>query len=295
MAKIYYLVVFLLAFGLIFSQASAKGGFITPEGEKLALIIGISIYQDPAIRNLSFSDNDALAFKKVLIEKGGVPPGNIKLLLNEEATFDDIRRGVLRWLGKQAGEGATAIIYFSGHGGYGNDWDGDEEDGLDEYLLPYDTFLGDESTGIVDDIFGYWLRQLEADNTVVILDSCYSGDADRGVSFSGIAKSPRESIGKGFLDDLSVSKRGKERDRAVIIMTSGDSNQKVAEEKKLKHGIFTYYLLEGLSGKADKDRDRMISAQEAFIFASDRVKEYIKSQTPVMKDEAKRAIYLTSF
>jgi uncharacterized caspase-like protein len=51
------------------------------------------------------------------------------------------------------------------------------------------------------------------------------------------------------------------------------ANEVSEEDEKLEHGIFTYYLLEGLKGKADIDEDGLITVDEAYRYVSKRVPE----------------------
>ena len=43
----------------------------------------------------------------------------------------------------------------------------------------------------------------------------------------------------------------------------------------LGHGVFTYYLLDGLKGKADLDADGIITVDEAYTYVSKKVPEVI--------------------
>ena len=53
-----------------------------------ALIIGINKYQN--VQKLDFAADDAIAMKDILIESFNFPEHNITILLNEEATKDNI-------------------------------------------------------------------------------------------------------------------------------------------------------------------------------------------------------------
>jgi hypothetical protein len=58
----------------------------------------------------------------------------------------------------------------------------------------------------------------------------------------------------------------------------------VAEKDDLQHGVFTYYLLEGLRGAADSDRDGMITVDEAYRYVSEKVPRATSmEQHPVKK------------
>jgi len=64
------------------------------------------------------------------------------------------------------------------------------------------------------------------------------------------------------------------------------------EDGKLRHGIFSYYLLEGLKGKADHDSDG-ITVSELFSFLSRKVPEASgQDQHPVRKGETEEELVI---
>jgi uncharacterized caspase-like protein len=69
----------------------------------------------------------------------------------------------------------------------------------------------------------------------------------------------------------------------VLLFLSSRSNQDSQELHSLKNGLFTYFLLAGLKGAADTNKDRAITARELFDFVNPKVKEKSEgSQVPVM-------------
>ncbi|HEV7734886.1 MAG TPA: caspase family protein [Candidatus Binatia bacterium] len=144
-------------------------------GRKRALCVGINDYPYKG-NDLSGCVNDARAWAALLADHYDFSKGDVKLLLNAQAT----KRATLRAL-KALLAGATAgdVLVFtnSSHGSYVADTDGDEEK-YDEVLCPYDIDAND----IVDDE----LRELIAGlpkgvRLTVILDNCFSGTATRAL------------------------------------------------------------------------------------------------------------------
>jgi uncharacterized caspase-like protein len=87
----------------------------------------------------------------------------------------------------------------------------------------------------------------------------------------------RATITDGFLERLSGG-RGK------VILTASAANEVSVEKDDLQHGVFTYYLLEGLRGAADMDRDGTITVDEAYRYVSERVPRATgQEQHPVKK------------
>jgi uncharacterized caspase-like protein len=61
------------------------------------------------------------------------------------------------------------------------------------------------------------------------------------------------------------------------------------EVPELGHGLFTHYLVQGLRGAADLDRDGIVSLQEVYQYLEQQVAQKSRSiggnQHPVMKGE----------
>ena len=86
-----------------------------------------------------------------------------------------------------AGEQTHVVFYFAGHGSRVLDEDGDELDGYDEMLLPWDSAGADGATSnIVDDELSAWFSQLagKTEHVVAIFDCCHSGTVHRGAPSS---------------------------------------------------------------------------------------------------------------
>ena len=74
------------------------------------------------------------------------------------------------------------------------------------------------------------------------------------------------------------------RGKGKIILTASGANEVSAEKPNLKHGVFTYFLLEGLKGKADTDQDGLITVDEAYRYVSEHVPDATdQQQHPVKK------------
>ena len=65
---------------------------------------------------------------------------------------------------------------------------------------------------------------------------------------------------------------------------------------ELGHGIFSYYLIEGLKGAADLNRDGIVTLQELYEYVEQQVTQKSRAvggnQHPVMKGELEGALPL---
>jgi hypothetical protein len=248
-----------------------------------AVVIGINDYQN--IRKLRYSVNDANAFYHHLVAVNKIPSKNIILLKDEDATLTKIRSSLGTQLKNKAGKEDMVIIYFAGHGATEKDVTSPDGDGLEKYLLPYDVDPKDlYATALPMGEISRIFQRIQSERLIFIADSCYSGaTGGRTISLTEI----RANISDAFLDRIATGK-GK------IILTASGANEVSAEKKHLQHGVFTYFLLEGMKGKADTDQDGLITVDEAYRYVSRRVPDATnQEQHPVKRGAVEGQLILS--
>ena len=238
-----------------------------------AVVIGIDNYQK--VRHLKYATKDARAFYNHLIETIRIPRENVFFLLNDQAHLYKIRSVLGTQLKRKAGKDDMVIIFFAGHGATEEDSMSPDGDGLEKYILPYDAELTNlyASALPMSEISKIFSR-IYSERLIFIADACYSGaSGGRTIGINGT----RASISDAFMDRIS---RGKGR----VIITASGANEVSSENDDLKHGVFTYYLLEGLRGKADVNKDGIITVDEVYNYVSIHVpKATGQTQHPVKK------------
>lgn len=171
---------------------------------------------------------------------------NVILITGKYAT----RTKVLKSLKDQfsrAKEQDMIVFSFSGHGYSGG-------------LCPYDMSVN-ENSGISYREIRSIFKQSRAKRKMVFADACYSG---------------------GIRGNASGSDN-EHQDSEVLLFLSSRSGETSIESPFMVNGFFTTYLLRGLRGGADTDKNRKITAKELFHFVSQGVKERSKNkQHPVM-------------
>lgn len=159
-------------------------------GGKLALVIGVSEYQKHKRPELNWQPihgaNDAALISGTLAAQGF----SVERLTGRKATADGMRRALQR-LERRTKAGDMVYIHFSGHGQPVEDTSGDEPDGWDEAIVPYDAgqryvagiYEGDKH--ITDDelnvyVSGIRRRAGQKGFVYVVIDACHAGGASRG-------------------------------------------------------------------------------------------------------------------
>ncbi len=219
---------------------------------RVAIIVGVESYENTV--QALYANNDAEIFKNFAIRSLGISTSNIKVLIGEEAERNDILKVLKKWLPKKIITNQSELfIFFSGHG-YPS-----EKEGL--HLIPQDgdpTLLEDTSLShkLIIDI----IQKNNPKSVTMFIDACYSGQSNTGeVLVAGL-----KPLRKLITEDVPTN---------FTIFSSSESNGTSGTIKEAEHGIFSYYLMKGLSGEADKDKDRKITNQELFVYLEDNVSE----------------------
>jgi len=247
-----------------------------------AVVIGINKYKN--FPSLKYATNDAQEFYRYLVEVNQIPKEHIWLILDEEATLDKLRTILGTSLRRSAGKEDSVIIFLAGHGATEQDASTPDSDGLEKYILPHNAdpknlYATALPMGEIARIF----QRINSERLIFISDTCYSGaSGGRTILQTGT----RSNLSGAFLERLS---QGKGR----VILTASDVNEVSGEKDEFRHGIFTYYLLEGLRGKADLDQDGLITLDEIYRYVSLKVPLATEqNQHPVKKGETTGQIIL---
>ena len=237
-----------------------------------ALIVGIEGYR--SLPKAEFSENDAKSVKSYM-EALGVPPGNVIALLGQGASRADIAKYLEEWLPGVVKPDSRVYFYYSGHGAP------DPQTGT-AYLVPYDgdpSFL--KSTAFPLSKIYADLSALPAKESVVMLDSCFSGAGGRSILAPGV----RPLV---VTEDSNVAP-----DKVAILSASGA--REIAGGLDLRqHGLFTYFMLRGLAGEAaDKNGHVTLGGLEDFV--REHVKETARrsnrDQTPRLLGDPSLRLY----
>ncbi|HEV8672435.1 MAG TPA: caspase family protein [Methylomirabilota bacterium] len=255
-----------------------------PAPDRWGVVIGVGRYEHPDIPPLRYTVADAEAVYQTLVGPGGFPKDHVLLLTDgadRKPTLRNLKWALGTFLARAARKDDTVLIFFAGHGAPEIDPRGLEKDGLAKYLVPVDADPDDLfSTAFPMDDIQTIFGRIEAERVVVFLDTCYSGAAG-GRTFAA-RKTRAGQLDDGFLERLARAKG-----RAII--TAARPAEVSLELPELGHGLFTYYLVQGLRGAADLDRDGIVSLQELYAYLEQEVTRRSRAaggnQHPVMKGE----------
>ena len=222
---------------------------------RVALIIGIEKYEQapPA----SYANLDATYFYEYARKGFGVSKSNMMLLVDEDANLIKSLGIISKWLpGKVVKNQTELIIFFAGHGLASND-------GKELYFLTQDsdpdllTRTALSRTELFKEILS-----LEPKSVTMFMDTCYSGiSRDEEVLLASarpirIAADDQDGVPDNF-----------------TIFTASQLDQISSGLKEASHGIFSYYLMKGLEGKADANKDKQITNGELLAYMDQNVSQ----------------------
>lgn len=229
-----------------------------PQLDVWAVVIGISSYNHMPV--LRYTDDDAYhmyAFLKSP-EGGALDDDHIKILVDEEATLQNIKSTMTGLFGK-AGPNDLIMLYFSGHGLRGS-------------FLPFD-FDGYRNKLYHEDLNAI-MKQSPAKYKLCIADACHSG------SLLAMRGGAQPELLANYYNSLAKASPG-----TALIMSS-KSDETSLESSGLRQGVFSHFLIRGLKGEADRNNDKRISVQELYDFVNLNVRTYTGNmQSPLIQGD----------
>jgi uncharacterized caspase-like protein len=207
---------------------------------KWALIVGISEYSHKDW-SLKYARRDAEELYDFLLSESGgkFQKDHILKLVDSKATTQNIVDALRNFL-QQPGKEDLVLIYFACHGA--PDWR--KPNVL--YLLTHDTNPRNIAVTALPmrEIDSCIKDYLNAEKVIIIADACHSAPIGTDAGRRNLVNST-EAMNRYF-EALSKSKGG------LVSLTSalGDETAIEGEQWGGGHGVFTYYLLEGIRVKS---------------------------------------------
>jgi uncharacterized caspase-like protein len=250
--------------------------------DRWALIVGIGSFTDAHIEPLKYTASDAQSFQDALVDQkiGGFKADHVRTLLNDEATTKNIKMQ-LNWLARSAGPDDLVVVYVATHGS-SRDLD---TVGVN-YIITHDTEIGANIDP--DSLYATALPMVEIANAVatrvkagrvaIFLDTCYSGNAavkDTRLIAPGIKNAAPSA------QMLNHIKQGSGR----MVFAASGTEQESLESDTLKHGFFTYYLVQALrqqGGSTPLSKIFDYTQQHVSQTVATEFKQYNLQQNPVM-------------
>jgi hypothetical protein len=215
----------------------------------VALIIGIEAYS--RLPQAQYADSDATHFYDYANQSLGVPPHKIKLLTDTKASRTNLLLAMRSWMRTEVNGKSDVYIFFAGHGLA-------SADGSKTYLLPEDgeRDLLDETSILRDDLIA---SAKGAKTITLFLDTCYSG----GTRTNEILLADARPI--AIVPDMKALPSN------VTVLAAASGSQLSSTYEAAQQGLFSYWLMKGLEGDADTNKDKKITTGELHDYVSKNV------------------------
>lgn len=241
------------------ARAAATDATVTTGYEKSwALVIGIDDYA--RWPRLQYAANDAQAVADTLTGTFGFPSSQVLVLKNGEATRNNILAAFHdRLADDRTQRNDRVFVFFAGHGATRRLASGRDLG----YLIPVDADpeeIASDAIAMTD--IQNIAESLRAKHVLFVMDACYSGlGLTRGAG--GNAAFLREN----------ARRLGRQ------MLTAGGADQQVSDSGPNGHSVFTWVLLQALSGKGDLNGDGLITGTELAAYVAPAVSA-LAPQTP---------------
>lgn len=227
--------------------------------DAIAVVIGVERYRQAGLPRVDHASRDARTMHAYLTGAMGFDPRNVALLIDEGAGKADLEKYLGPWLKNRVTAKSRVIVYFAGHGAP-NPATGEG------FLVPFD---GDpsytaETAFPLKRLYGE-LGALPTSKVLVALDSCFSGRGERSL------------LAKGARPLVSVKSPATSASNTVV-MTAAGGDQISTSHPDEEHGLMTYFLLKGLHGAADADKDGSVTTLELFRYLGPEVERTARRQ-----------------
>jgi len=253
-----------------FSSTTSTSGRVRnlPAAKLWVVIVGVADYRNQEL-NLKYTKDDAYrvyAFYKSP-EGGSLPDSQIAFLIDWEATRNNILKAINN-IYSQANYDDAIIFYFAGHGTKSAFLTHEFRDTGEEKIT------GQLLHSELNDIF----QKSPARYKYLIADACHAG------SFANVSSGNKNNVSSksGFYQAFEETHGG------FVMILSSMSSEYSFEEKDIMQGIFSHFLIRGLKGESDKNKDKIVTVDELFDFVEMNVKTFTRNaQNPVISGNYK--------
>ena len=208
-----------------------------------ALIVGVGQYQYVPAADVAQTSSDAANFANALTNQGGYPANQVALLQDGNATRAALI-AALQQLASNAQPGDTVVFFYSGHGDFATDGSFN--------LTTTDTQLYNGQikvgTALSQGDFLNLLRQINARQLLIILNSCHSGHLNPSLGFNPDPNAPAPvTLGSGVPDTVTSAALATGSGRVIITACQSNELSWVGSGRLT---IFGQTLVQGVDGAA---------------------------------------------
>jgi hypothetical protein len=242
-----------------------------------AVIVGVTRYAHVA--EVAGASANATDWYSYLVKTRGVPLDRVSLLLDEDATVEEMQHAV-KEAAKRVKKKGTLWFVFVGHGA-------PARDGSDGLLVGFDAqqkARSIEARSLRRSQLLATLKKSKAGKVHVLLDACFSGRTTSGTQLVA------------GLQPLVVEAPSNQGDPRITLMTAAGSDEYAGPLPGADRPAFSYLALGGLRGWADGDKDGRITSGELHGYVTQAMRALVRDrrQRPTLVGDDERRVVKSS-
>lgn len=232
-------------------QTNNQAPELRPIKNRWALLVGVNSYNDPNFSRLNFCVDDVLALEErlkalnytVVCLHDRLGYGNSRF-----PTRDNVEAELIQ-LCQMVEPDDLLLVHFACHGKLFN--------GIPVLIVNNTRSQTLEKTGLSLEEVKRHMRSSQARRLVLTLDACHMG-----------VETGRD------IDDPQFIHNAYELAEGFALIAASTAQQKAQESQDKKFGVFTYYLLEALNGKANRGSKRFVTVDDIKTYVLDSLRRW---------------------
>ena len=247
-----------------------------------AVVVGVNKFKDQEVHPLSYAVPDAQSIAEELTRPEGLIPQDQIYLHTSGGQREPTRGNILasiKYVVEHAPADGLVLVYLSSHGFLDNQ--------KRSYVMPEDghlQLLEDTALSVarIQELLGP--EYCKAAKRLLIVDAC------RDNPFKS-SRGGGEEVSNSFTEQLRQA-------RGQVTLVSCGPGEVSYEDDQMGHGVFSYFLLDGLRGAAGRDHQGFVTVSTLADYVNQRVEGWCKQarktrpQTPWIQSEVTRSIPL---
>ncbi len=225
------------------------------QAQGIGIAIGVGQFRDANVPEARFAGRDAEVMAKYFSTYMGIPSARVKLLEDGQVLKDDLIDVFETWLPTQVDPRAVVLVYFSGRAVV-------EASTGAVSLVPYDGSASSRLFSLAR--LQRALTRAQVSRAILLLDL-------------SLEPTPGTEAGRAITPVWEEGELAQHKDR-FMWMIGNNSLQEAHAYQQGQHGLFTYYLLKGLRGAADLDKNGTVLTGELCTYVHRQVEAVAKHQ-----------------
>jgi len=232
-----------------------KQAGLLKQPKAVGIVVGVGQFRESGIARVKYAARDAEVMARYFKLAVGIPPERVRTLADTHASKSDLVEVLEEWLPEQVDHATVVYVSIMGRGV------------VEPVTGAVSIMLFDSTTASGARL--YSLRRLQ--------ESLAKLPIQQAIVMLDLSLDPVPGRGAGGAIVPSWGQEGNKKEK-IMWMIGNRAVQQAHAYDSGQHGLFTYYLLKGLGGSADLDKNGMILAGELCAYTKWQVLKIAQEQ-----------------